>query len=64
MSGVGDFDTCLKPMVGEPEWQLLRLHGAYVQHVLPLSGGLLEQPARFMEAMRVIEDQLSQKDED
>lgn len=42
-------------MVGEPEWQLLRLNTHYQQKLLPFSGGLLEQPNYYLEAMETIE---------
>lgn len=46
--------TCLLPMV-EPEIaELVQLHGFYRDGLLPFSGGVLEQPAYYLEAMRLV----------
>ena len=47
--------TCLLPMITEFSRQMLSLYGHYKAHVLPLSGGVLEQPNIYAEAMQIIE---------
>jgi hypothetical protein len=47
--------TCLLPMISEWSRLMVRLWGHYRQHVLPFAGGLMDQPASFMEAMEIIE---------
>ena len=42
-------------MVTNAEWALLRLSAHYRNNYLPLAGGLLDQPAAFIEAMEIIE---------
>lgn len=39
------------------EW--LRLYRFYQHHTLPFTGGLYDQPAKYLEAMEIIERQLS-----
>ncbi len=53
--GVIESNTCLKPMVTESTNYLLRLYMHYKNGLLPLSGGLLDQPAGFLRAMEIIE---------
>jgi len=48
--------TCLLPMITEFSYQMLNLFGHYQSHVLPLSGGVLEQPNIYTESMRVIDN--------
>jgi hypothetical protein len=44
-------------MVSEASFSYLKLFRFYQQGVLPLSGGVLEQPDKFIKAMQVIERQ-------
>lgn len=52
--GVIESRTCLLPMVGEREAEMLRLFQHYRQQLLPLAGGLLDQPNNYIEAMEII----------
>ena len=47
--------TCLLPMITHLSRQMLNLYGHYQAHVLPMSGGVLEQPNIYTEAMQIIE---------
>lgn len=47
--------TCLLPMVTDDSRVLLRMYGHYKNGLLPLSGGVLDQPAVFSEAMELVE---------
>lgn len=48
--------TCLLPMITEFSHQMLDLYGHYKAHVLPMAGGILDQPNIYSDAMRVIEN--------
>ncbi|MFP4560983.1 MAG: hypothetical protein ACLFQ3_06625 [Thiohalorhabdus sp.] len=52
--------TCPKPMVTEQSTGYLRLYNHYERSVLPYSGGLLQQPAAYLEAMEVIESAVNE----
>jgi len=47
-------DTCLLPMVDESTWYLFRLHKLFEKGVLYQTGGLMDQPNRYIEAMFAI----------
>jgi len=56
--GLGKFNTCLLPMVTkETEW-IFRLHRHYENGVLLRSGGLLDQPNYYIEAMELLDSKL------
>lgn len=56
--GVIRSKTCLKPMVGPDEWKLISLYRHYKNGFLPSTGGVLDQPQVFLEAMEAIETQI------
>lgn len=45
-------------MVTEQSSQALRLYGFYKDKVLALSGGILDQPEKYLQAMNVIDLQV------
>jgi hypothetical protein len=45
-------------------WRALRLFGWYRRGLLPMSGGLLEQSATYLDAMALIETELAGYPED
>ena len=47
--------TCLLPQITERTNYFFRLHKHYQNGVMPFSGGLLDQPAVFIEAMDIID---------
>lgn len=47
--------TCLLPMINDFSRLMMRLYGHYKAHLLPTSGGLLEQPNLYLEAMEMID---------
>lgn len=49
--------TCLLPMITDESRQMLQLFTHYKNGVLPFSGGILDQPAAFGEAMALVEVQ-------
>ena len=51
--------TCLLPMVTDFSRQLLKSYWHYKNGLLPLAGGMLDQPAIFGEAMEVIDAQVN-----
>ncbi|MGR8917983.1 MAG: hypothetical protein ACU85V_00070 [Gammaproteobacteria bacterium] len=53
-------NVCPKRLVPQYAWELLRLHAFFEKGVLPFAGGLYDQPAMFVDAMAVIDDQKSQ----
>ena len=59
IDGVGEFRTCLLPMVTPWARQTLALHADYSNRLLPWAGGTLDQPAAFLDAMRIIEGRLN-----
>ena len=50
-------NQCLRQLVTPLSWQWLRLHKHFQTGVMPYGGGLMDQPARFIDAMDVINDQ-------
>jgi hypothetical protein len=46
-------------MVTPTSWEFIRLYRHYKAGILPLSGGLLDQPSRFIDAMDVIDGQIN-----
>lgn len=50
-----DLNTCPTKLVTEASVAWLRLYRFFRRGFLPFSGGLLEQPARFLDAMEVID---------
>lgn len=49
--------TCLLPMITPLSHQLMRLYNHYKNQLLPLAGGLYDQPAVYTEAMEIIDAQ-------
>lgn len=47
--------TCLLPMIEEESRDMLKLYSHYKAGHLPFSGGILDQPAAFGDAMVIIE---------
>lgn len=43
---------------------LIKLHGLYLQGILPYNGGILEQPAKFIEAMNTIDALMAEHQKD
>lgn len=56
IKGVIESRTCLLPMITPESRHLLRLHKHYRYGLLPLGGGLLEQPNLYLEAMEILSD--------
>lgn len=56
INGVGEFRTCLLPMITRETEYLLRLHQHYRAGHLPLSGGVLDQPNAYLQAMELLDD--------
>lgn len=61
IDNVGEFNICPLPMITPRSNRLLELHGFYKNNILPLSGGILDQPNLFMEAMRQIDSIVNEK---
>ena len=55
--GVISTSRCLRQLVTPASWEFIRLFRHYKAGVLPLAGGLFDQPARFVDAMEVIDGQ-------
>lgn len=56
--------TCLLPML-DPEYiGLVDLHHHYQSHVLPFAGGVLEQPAFYLDAMMLITNAIGEAPDD
>jgi hypothetical protein len=49
--------TCLLPMIDDESRHMLQLFTHYKNGILPFSGGLLDQPAAYSEAMATVEVQ-------
>lgn len=58
--GVIESETCLLPMVGPDEWDIVRAHAEYKAGHLPHAGGYLDQPAAIMDAIRIIDVAVSE----
>lgn len=54
VKGVGNFKSCLLPMITEESNIYLRLHRHYSKGILIMAGGLLDQPNKYLEAMEMI----------
>lgn len=52
--------VCPKPMITARSNGFLRLFNHYERSVFPFAGGLLEQPAAYLEAMELIERAVNQ----
>ena len=48
-------NTCLLPMVTDSTETLLKIYHQYKNHIMPMSGGFLEQPNYVVESMGIIE---------
>lgn len=55
IDGVIETKTCLRQLVTEQSAYFLRLHQHYKNGVLPLSGGLLDQPHKYVRAMEIFD---------
>lgn len=55
IEGVIESRVCLKPMISDDSHTFIRLYSHYKNQLLPLGGGLLEQPNVFIQAMEAIE---------
>lgn len=49
-----ELDECPRKAVKPASWDWIRLWHLFQQGHLPYAGGIMEQPARFMDAMEVI----------
>jgi hypothetical protein len=47
--------TCLLPMITAASREWMRLYRHYKNHLLPLAGGVCDQPNAYLEAMEVID---------
>ena len=52
-------NRCLRQLVTPASWEFIRMYRHYKNGILPLAGGLLDQPARFVDAMEIIDEQIS-----
>lgn len=52
--------TCLLPMVTELSWWLLEQYQHYKNRMLPIAGGLLDQPNVYLKAMEFLDAHDSQ----
>lgn len=50
--------SCPKPMITEESEELITMYGHYKNRLLPLAGGILNQPAAYQRAMLVIDARL------
>ena len=50
-----DFKVCPKGLVTHASSEWLRYYAHYMNNILPTSGGLLQQTAKFVKAMELIE---------
>ena len=50
-----DSRICPLPMITGETRSMLKLHAHYKNGILPISGGILDQPAAYVEAMNIIE---------
>lgn len=53
--GVIESKTCLLPMITEQSRFLLRLYRHHKEGILPLAGGILQQPNYYVEAMEILD---------
>jgi len=54
-----DSRTCFLPMITRQSHQMLRLHRHYTEGFLPQAGGVLDQSAKYVEAMEVIDGEFA-----
>jgi len=54
ITGVGDLRSCPLPMISELSSFFLRMYQHYSKGVLITSGGLLDQPNKYLEAMELM----------
>jgi len=47
-------------MISPLSWELIEIHKLYKDRILPISGGMYEQPNVFLEAMTLIDHVMSQ----
>lgn len=52
---IGEFNTCLLPMVSDESLFYIRMYKHYKNGILIKSGGLLEQPHCYLKAMELID---------
>lgn len=56
MPGVVEYsEVCPRRLITERSHYFLRLHRHYLNGVLPVAGGLLDQPHAYVRAMSIIE---------
>lgn len=55
IEGVISSRTCLLPMITPESRFWLRLYSHYKKQFLPFAGGILDQPAKYAEAMEVLD---------
>lgn len=48
-------NTCLLPMITDRSHTYIRLYRHYKNGLLPLAGGVLEQPNTYLQAMEIID---------
>jgi len=53
--GVIESKTCFLPMITDNTGNYLRLYQHYKNHLLPFSGGILEQPNLFLQVMEILD---------
>lgn len=56
IKGVIESRTCLLPMITPRTRFLLRMYAHYKNGLLPMGGGVLEQPNYFAEAMEILSE--------
>lgn len=54
--------TCLLPMVTDASRQMLAMYRHYKNGYLPFSGGIMDQPEAFAEAMAIIDSAVSKQE--
>ncbi|MDH5394533.1 MAG: hypothetical protein OEY11_15215 [Gammaproteobacteria bacterium] len=54
--GVGEFNTCLLPMITAESHYFIKLYQHYKNGVLPMPGSLLQQPNAYIEAMDILDE--------
>ena len=59
MDGLITSRQCLRQLVPHETWHWIDLYQHYQSRILPYAGGVLDQPAAFMRAMQIIQDQSS-----
>ena len=59
IEGVGEYRTCLLPMITPWARRMLELHTDYGNRLLPWAGGTLDQPAAYLDIMRIIEGRIN-----